>query len=132
MSLLLRLKNMWAKTSDNKTEYFSVQLENVLLKFPPKKLSIKKIGLERKKIIPNVSFNIGGGTLKYFFKFFDSQNMNKICIVNLFHLRSCHLKSKFYKLARMNNTSFFQAIQYQYNTRAPVSQYNTNVIPMKY
>ena len=25
----------------------------------------------------------------------------------------------------MNNTSFFQAIQYQYNTRTPVLQYNT-------
>ena len=34
--------------------------------------------------------------------------------------------------ARMNNTSFFQAIQYQYNTRAPVLQYNTNIIPMQY
>jgi hypothetical protein len=32
----------------------------------------------------------------------------------------------------MNNTSFFQAIQYQYNTRAPVLQYNTNSIPMQY
>ena len=45
----------------NKSEYFSVQLENVLLKFPPKKLSIQKIRLERKKIIANVPFDIGGG-----------------------------------------------------------------------
>jgi hypothetical protein len=30
--------------------------------------------------------------------------------------------------ARINNTSFFQAIKYQYNTRAPVWQYNTNAI----
>ena len=42
----------------NKSEFFSVQLENVLLKFPPKKLSIKKIRLERKKIIANVPFDI--------------------------------------------------------------------------
>ena len=28
----------------------------------------------------------------------------------------------------MNNTSLFQAMQYQYNNRAPVLQYNTNVI----
>jgi hypothetical protein len=34
--------------------------------------------------------------------------------------------------ARVNNTSFFQAIQYQYNTRTPVLQYNTNLIPMQY
>jgi hypothetical protein len=33
---------------------------------------------------------------------------------------------------RMNNTSFFQVIQYQYSTRAPVLQYNTNVIPIQY
>ena len=42
----------------NKSEYFSVQLENVLLKFLPKKLSITKIRLERKKIIANVPFDI--------------------------------------------------------------------------
>jgi hypothetical protein len=30
----------------------------------------------------------------------------------------------------MNNTSFSLAIQYQYNTRSPVLQYNTIPIPM--
>ena len=35
-------------------------------------------------------------------------------------------------LSRMNNTSFFKAIQYQYNTRARVLQYNNNIIPMQY
>ena len=53
--------NNGSKNKNNKSEYFSVQLENVLLKFPPKKLSIQKIRLERKKIIANVPFDIGGG-----------------------------------------------------------------------
>ena len=38
-----------------------------------------------------------GGTLKYLFELFDSQYMNKICILNLFHLRSSNLKTKFKK-----------------------------------
>ena len=32
----------------------------------------------------------------------------------------------------MNNASFFRVIQYQYNTRAPLLQYNTIPIPMQY
>ena len=53
--------------------YFSVQLENILLKIPPeKKLSIvsseitKKIQLERKNIA-NVPIDIGGDSLKELF-----------------------------------------------------------------
>ena len=34
--------------------------------------------------------------------------------------------------ARMNNTIYFQAIQYQYNTRVSILQYNTIPIPMQY
>ena len=45
----------------NKTEYPSVQLDNVLLIFHPKNKAFKTIRLETKKIIPNVPFNIGGG-----------------------------------------------------------------------
>ena len=47
-------------TWHNKSEYFSVQLENVLLKIPPKTLRIQKIRLGRKKIIANVPFDIIG------------------------------------------------------------------------
>ena len=48
----------------NKSKNFGVQLENVLLKIPPKKVKhciFWKIRLERKKIIASVPFNIGGG-----------------------------------------------------------------------
>ena len=35
-------------------------------------------------------------------------------------------------VASMNNTGFFKTIQNQYDTRAPVLQYNTIPIPFQY
>ena len=58
-----------------------------------------------------------------------------LLVATLFFLqypRPAHALRSDMLMARMNNTSCFQAIQYQYNTRAPVLQYNTNIIPMQY
>ena len=58
-------------------------------------------------------------------------NVSDVYQVDVTSSRFTSLPTNLQYEARINNTGFFQAIQYQYNTRAPVLQYNTIPILMQ-